>query len=244
MTDEIIELTPLEKKIDVLLGKSGFYLQTYRAIDAQNVLSQALQLIESSDVQWHVRAAAYRNMGQALLLQGKFKEAMDFFVRSYETMEDGNDKAAAAGLIAGYYLQDGQNEEALVYSKKALATATAPELLSRPYQIQGGIAMAEGNYPKAIELMNKAAALAEESHCTTDLSMIIMDISAIYLKMGLKETALSEIYRAERYVKVCRNVDLYMRCAIRRARILYVMGLEEEAKKLICALDDLNSKPQ
>ena len=164
MIEKPIELTPIEKEIDALLGKSGFYLQTYRAIDAQNVLAQALNMIESNEVKWQVRAAVYRNMGQALYQQGKFDEGMSFFIKSYDVLEDGNDKAAAAGLIAGYYLQEGNKVVANEYAEKAMKTATAPELLSRPYQIQGGIAIEEGDYPKALELMNKAAALAEESH--------------------------------------------------------------------------------
>lgn len=69
MIEKPIELTPIEKEIDALLGKSGFYLQTYRAIDAQNVLAQALNMIESNEVKWQVRAAVYRNMGQALYQQ-------------------------------------------------------------------------------------------------------------------------------------------------------------------------------
>ena len=83
-----------------------------------------------------------------------------------------------------------------------------------------------------------AAEQAEQAHCTTDMAMIIMDISVIYLKMGMPETALSEIFRAERYVKECRNTDLYLRCAIRRAKILYKMGKDEEAKKLVLALEE------
>ena len=71
--------------------------------------------------------------------------------------------------------------------------------------------------------------------------MIIMDISAIYMKMGLNETALSEIYRAERYVKECRNLDLYRQCAIRSAKILYMMGKDEEAKRLVMAIDEQNN---
>lgn len=177
-------------------------------------------------------------MGQALFQMGRFDDAMRFFIQSYDVIEDGDGKAAAAGLIAGYYLQEGKKQEALEYADKALQTARAPELKSKPYQIQGGVAIIEGDYNKALELMNKAAELAEESHCITDLAMIIMDISVIFMKMGRKETALSEIYRAERYVKECRNLDLYIRCAIRRAKILYLMGKDDEAKKLICALEE------
>ena len=102
----------------------------------------------------------------------------------------------------------------------------------------GGIAIEDGDYPKGLELMNKAAEKAEQAHCLTELAMIIMDISVIFSKMGRLETALSEIYRAERYVKECRNWDLYLRCAIRRAKILYRMGRDEEAKKLVCALEE------
>lgn len=234
----IKELTPVEKEIDVLLGKSAFYLQTYRAIDALNVLQQAREMAETNEVNSQIRAVIYRNMGQAQFQSGKFDDAMSNFILSYETFEDENDKAAAAGLIADYYLQAGKCEEAHGYANKALGLAKAPELMAHPYQIMGGIAIEEGDYPKALELMNKAAEKAEEAHCITDLAMIIMDISVIFVKMGKLETALSEMFRAERYVKECRNWDLYLRCAIRRAKVLYKMGRDEEAKKLVCALEE------
>lgn len=234
----MVDLTPIEKEIDALVQKAGFYLQTYRAIDALAVLNEAIGIVESNAVQWRVKAAVYRDHGQAQFQMGNCEIAMGSFIHSYELLEDGNDKAAAAGLIAGYYLREGKRTEAKEYAHKALETATAPELLSHPYQIMGGIALEEGDFLKAIDLMNKAASLAEDAHCITDLAMIIMDIAAIFLKMGKNETALSEIYRAERYVKESRNLDLYMRCAIRRAKILYKMGKDEEAKLLICALDE------
>lgn len=238
MENKRVELTPIEKEIDVLLVKSCRYLQTYRSIEALRVLNQAQVMVEENEVKWQVKAALYRNKGQAFYQQGQFDEAMQSFIQSYDIAEDGNDKAAAAGIIAGYYLQAGNKTAAMEYADRALNTATAPELFSQPYQIKGGIAIVEGDYPKALELMNKAAALAEDSHCIAELAMIIMDISVIFMKMGRKKTALSEIYRAERYVKESRNLDLYMRCAIRRAKILYSMGKDEEAKKLVCALDE------
>ena len=236
--NEIIELSPLEKEIDKLIGKSNFYLQTYRAIDALNVLQQACELMTNKKVKWQVKAAVYRNLGQAYVEMGKKQDGINSFIQSYEYIEDDNDKAAAAGLIAGYYLREGNKEKALEYADKALQTAKAPELLAQPYQIQGGVEILNGNYAKAIELLTKAAEQAEKAHCLTDVAMFIMDISAVFVKMGKLETALSEIYRAERYVKECRNLDIYVRCAIRRAKILYLMGRDEEAKRLVMALDD------
>lgn len=231
----------LEQQVQGLLQKSAFFLQTYRAIDALNLLRQAQELVESNAVIWQLKAAVYRNLGEAYVQMNIFDEGIASFKQSYEILEDGNDKAACASMIAGYYLRDGKTELALEYASKALDTATAPELMSEPYHIQGGVAAVEGDFPKAIELMNKAAAYAEESHGITDLAMIIMDISAIYMKMGLTETALSEIYRAERYVKECRNLDLYRQCAIRRAKILFMMGKDEAAKLLVMAIDEQNN---
>lgn len=234
----IIKLTPIEEDINELIQKSGFYLQTYRAIDALSVLNQAEGLVNNNDVIWQLKAEVYRNIGQAQFQMGHFDIAMEHFIHCYEITEDGNDKAAAAGLIAGNYLRAGNTEEALIYADKALQTATAPELLSMPYRIQGVVAANEGNYSKGIELLNKAAELSENAHCLTDLAMTIIDISAIYIQMGMLETALSEVYRAERYVKECRNLDLYFHCAIRRAKLLFKMGKDIEAKALIMALDD------
>lgn len=238
MENRMIELSDIEKEVDGYLQKAAFYLQTYRGIDALAVLEPALAIVNSKDVRPQVKAAVYRDLGQAHIQVGHFEDGLRFFIQSYETLEDGNDKAAAAEMIAGYFLREGKLVEAEEYARKSQETATDPELLAGPYHILGEVAARKGYLPEAIELMNKAAELAEQSHCITDLAMIIMDLSAVFLKMGMKETALSEICRAERYVKECHNLDLYTRCAIRRARILLIMGKDEEAKALIMALDE------
>ena len=124
------------------------------------------------------------------------------------------------------------------WADNALETATEPDLMAGPYHIKGGIAAEGGDYPKAIELLNKAAAYAEESHCLTDLAMIISDISAVFSRMGKLETALSEMFRSERYAKESRNLDLMFRFAVRRAKLMYKMGKDEEAKALIMTLDE------
>lgn len=233
-----MELNAVEKEIDGLLGKSGFYLQTYRSLDAFSLLQQAEAKLAGNDIQPPVKTAVYRQMADCQIQMGKMEEGINYLKRCYECTEDDDSKAAAAGLISTYYLQLGKKEEALDYAEKALATARSSELLSRPYQIQGAIAGKEGDYLKAIERMTLAAEKAEQAHCLTDLAMIIMDMSAVFVKMGKLETALSEVYRAERYVKESRNFDLYQRCAIRRAKILYKMGRDEEAKNLIITLDE------
>ena len=236
--EQITDLTPVERQIDQLLGKSAFYLQTYRAIDAVNVLQYTLSLAEGTEVRSQIKAVINRNLGQAKFQLGAWEEAMNYLIRSFELFEDDNDKAAVAGLIADYYFQGGKKEEALNYANNALRLAKAPELKAHPYQIMGGIAIEEGDYVKALELMNMAAERAEQAHCLSTLAMIIMDISVVFEKLGQLETALSEIYRAERYVKECRNWDLYLRCAIRRAKILYRLGRDAEAKALVCTLEE------
>lgn len=233
-----MELNVVEKEIDGLLGKTGFYLQTYRSLDAFNLLQQAEGRMAGNDVQLPVKTAVYRLMADCQIQMGNMEEGVNYLIKCYDCTEDDDNKAAAAGLISTYYLQLGKKKEALEYAEKAISTAKAPELQSRPYQIQGAIAGNDGDYLKAIELMTKAAEMAEQAHCLTDLAMIIMDMSAVFVKMGKLETALSEVYRAERYVKESRNFDLFQRCAIRRAKILYKMGRDEDAKNLIVTLDE------
>lgn len=237
MMIEEIDLTPIEKEIGSLLQQSGFFIQAYRSIEAVNLLKKAKEMMAQNEVKWQVKSAVYKNLGQANIQMGHHEEGLQFLSDAYDCTEDGNDKAALAGMLGVYYLESGKQQEAMEFADKAMQTATAPELKSCPYQIQGAIACSEGDYPKAIELMNKAAEFAEEAHSYSDLAMIIMDISVVFVKMGKLETALSEIHRAERYVKECHNLDLYARCAIREANILYKMGKDQEAKALVIALD-------
>lgn len=236
--NEIIELTPLDQKINALLYKAGYYIQTYRAIDALSVLADAHRMMDGQKVHWRVRTAVLKNTGQAYIQLGQFEKGLACFVQSYDIIEDGDDKAAAAGHLAGYFLCDRRLDEAVKWADKALETATEPDLMAGPYQIKGGIAVEEGDYQKAMELLNRAALYAEESHCLTDLAMIISDIAAVFSRMGKLETALSEMFRAERYAKESRNLDLMFRFAVRRAKFMYKMGKDEEAKALIMTLDE------
>lgn len=236
--DEFMDLTPLEKEIDALLSKSVYFIQTYRAIDALNVLSEAQRMMNGQSVHWRIRTAVLKNTGQAYIQSGQLEKGLAYFAQSYDIIEDGDDKAAAAGLLAGYFLRDGKLEEAMKWADKALETVKVADLMIGPYQIKGGIAAAQGDYPKAIELLNQAAAYAEEAHCLTDLAMIISDLAAVYNEMGRMEIALSEMFRAERYAKESRNLDLMFRFVVRRAKIMYKMGKDEEAKALIMTLDE------
>ena len=238
MMDEILELTPLEKEIDLLLRESGFYLQTYRGIEAQNVLTTACRMMDGQDVKWQVRITVLKNMGQAFIQTGNLEKGLDCFAESYDLSEDSNDKSASACLIAGYFLRNGRLDEAVSWADKALEAVTEKELMSGPYQIKGGVAATQRDYPKAIELLNQAAAYAENAHCLTDLAMIISDLAAVYYEMGRMEIALSEMFRAERYAKESRNLDLMFRFVIRRAKIMYKMGKDEEAKALIMMVDE------
>ncbi len=145
--EEILELTPIERKIDLLLRKSAYYLQTYRGIEAQNVLLEAHRMIEGQSVHWRVRTAVLKNTGQAYIQLGQYEKGLACFAQSYDIIEDGDDKAAGAGHLAGYFLRDGRLDEALKWADKALETATEPDLKAGPYQIKGGIAAEEGNYP-------------------------------------------------------------------------------------------------
>ena len=238
MKDVIIELTPLDQKVNALLYKAGYYLHTYRAIDAMNVLMEAHRMMEGQSVHWRVRTAVLKNTGQAYIQLGQYEKGLSCFAQSYDIIEDGDDKAAAAGHLAGCFLRDGRFEEAMKWADKALETVTEKELMAGPYQIKGGIAAAQGDYPKAIELLNQAATYAEEAHCLTDLAMAISDLAAVYNEMGRMEIALSEMFRAERYAKESRNLDLMFRFVVRRAKIMYKMGKDEEAKALIMTLDE------
>ena len=228
MNDEIIDLTPLEQKINALIFKAGYFIQTYRALDALNVLAEAHRKMDGQEVHWRVRTAVLKNTGQAYIQLGQFEKGLACFAQSYDIIEDENEKAGAAAHLAGYFLRDGRLDEAMKWTEKALETATYPDLKAGPYQIKGGIAVEEGDYPKAIELLNKAAAYAEKSHCLT----------TVFMLMGKLETALSEMFRAERYAKESRNLDLMFRFVVRRAKLMYKMGKDGEARALIMTLDE------
>lgn len=238
INNQRIDLSPVEKQINALLQQSGFYLQTYRAIDAMTMLNIAQEIIAKNDVRWQFKSPLFSNIGNAYIQMGDLNNGIEYLQKAYECNEDGNNKAALAITIASYLYRSGDRMKALEYAEKGMGTATAPELKAACFHIQGAVAANEKNFSNAIELFNKAVELAEQTHCLSDMAMYILDIAAVYQQMGLPETALSETYRAERYIKECRNLDLYTRCAIRRAKFLFLMNRDKDAKTLIMALAD------
>lgn len=74
MKDEIIDLTALDQKINALVNKAGYYLQTYRAIDALNVLAEAHKMMEGQEVHWRVKTAVLKNTGQAYIQLGNLEQ--------------------------------------------------------------------------------------------------------------------------------------------------------------------------
>lgn len=233
-----IDLSPAEKQIYEILQQSAFYLQSYRAIEAIRVLDIAQNIISKNNVRWQLKSPVFSNVGNAYIQMGNLQDGIEYLIKAYDCNEDGNKKAAIAITIASYYYRSGDKKKALEFADNGIETATALELKAACFHIQGAVAANEKDFSNAIELFNKAVELAEQTHCLSDMAMYILEIATVYLQMGLNETALSETYRAERYVKECRNLDLYTRCAIRRAKILFIMNREEEARTLIMALDD------
>lgn len=238
INNQLIDLSPAEKQIDALLQKSGFYLQTYRAIDAMTVLNIAQEIIAKNDVRWQFKSPLFTNIGNAYIQMGDLNNGIEYLKKAYECSEDGNNKAAIAISIASYFYRSGDKKKALEFADNGIEIATALELKAACFHIQGAVAANEKNFSNAIELFNKSVELAEQTHCLSDMAIYILDIAAVYLQMGLPETALSETYRAERYIKECRNLDLYTKCAIRRAKILFLMNRDKDAKTLIMALAD------
>ncbi len=230
-------LTPIEKQVNALLQEAGNCLQTFRSLEALGVLSKAHSLVETNDVCWQIKGGVYHALGDAHIQSGHLDEGITFFTKAHDTIEDKEGKASLAIQIANHLVMKGDIPGALKYTEEASQESAEGIIQSHACQIQGAIAVMQADYPRAIELLNKAAELAEQAHRYTDLAMVIMEISTCFMRMGKPETALSELYRAERYVKENHNLNLYMRFALRRAHLLYIMGRDAEAKELIIALD-------
>ena len=77
------ELSEAERHLDELLQQSALYLQTYRAIDAMNVLNIALDVIARNDVRWQIKSLVFFNIGNAYIQLGNLLEGIEYFKKSY-----------------------------------------------------------------------------------------------------------------------------------------------------------------
>lgn len=163
---------------------------------------------------------------------------------AYSLAEDAHNKGVYACNLADFYFKVGKISESIAYCDKALMSTDEVDVQIRAKHFKGRAICFSGNVSdlnESIRILNEAAEEAEKGMFYTELALIIMDLSNVFVKMGMIDTAITELYRAEGYMRKNNNLDLYTRLCVKRAQLLYEQGCDEEAKKLILDLGKQNN---
>lgn len=156
-----------------------------------------------------------------------------FAERAIELAANDGQRSAVYSNLATYAIQKNELSFAQNYATQCLKYAMVDGDKASAYKIQGRLDAIKKDYDKALENQNIAAMYAERSHDDKLLFFIIMEIADSWYEKGYLSIALMEVDRAEEYAKLCHELSLFDRCAIRKAQILYQLNRDVDARKVI-----------
>lgn len=185
---------------------------------------------------------AYRYLYYNLLFETTFKthndetqfnESLKYLERAVEYTEDTDQKSTIYGNIAVYLIQKNRMVDAQSYVDKCFEFALSDSSKTFAYKIKGRILYLNNSLDESLECFTEAAHYAEITHNENMLFYITLEIAFVFEKMNRVNIAFSECDKAEQYARFLKDLNLFHRCAIYKAQLLYKLGRDEDAKKLI-----------
>lgn len=229
---EISEITQFYDQIDQCL-RCG------KTIEAKNILDRLSFIPSVTDLPAELIKFFYRFNFE---VKGRLDDGtfIDDGLKSLEYIDNDDEKALTYYQCACYLLQKGKIAEAEKYSLLCDKLANSDEMKMDAKKMLGRTESYKKNYDEALKNFNEAAYYAEESHNERSLCLIILEIADIFEKKGFPEIAISEISRAETHAKASTILDLYLRCAVKKAKLLYELGRNDDAQKVIMSIPEQN----
>lgn len=231
-----------KQKVGQVLVEVETLIKQYICPKALVLLNSIKDFVQEPDCPENMLIGYYFNRHIAEEKVGDAKAAQTTLLTAYASTPIQNNlnvKACVACKLGEYALSLPPHDkaQALQYFEESIQAADqSGHPLARPYQMKGRLFASESKLEDAIEDLNRAAKIAEEGDALAELALIIMDISDVFWAKGMPETALSEISRAERYMKESHNLDIYNRLCVKQAARLFEMGKDEQGKQLIIDL--------
>lgn len=145
-------------------------------------------------------------------------------------------------LQANTLSKKGRHDEALAVLGKATSTELSGSELSRAQYARASTFRKQGNYPAALEEVNKALAAAEETNNPLQVGRCQMEKAIILLGKGNHTQPLELLDSAEMiFRRENSQVDL-MRCGINQGIVLSAKGNKDEAVDVLDMSLDLAEK--
>ncbi len=186
-------------------------------------------------------ASIAKNKATELFEMGKLKGELGDFVASIEKLEEASQIYAdlrehklfikCLTLCLRMYAEM-ENQKALQSVKDRLydyVTREKIELNSTTYYTLALVCSYRGEYPQALEYLEKALALALKEDSKEDMCYAIHGLAAVYWSLGRTEDSLKEIYNLRVFFQVMKLPDLEVSSQILNGYILVSLKRYEEA---------------
>ena len=144
-----------------------------------------------------------------------------------------HDKCVIYQRLTGYSIQKEDLDIATRYLELCEKYARDENLQIDIYRTKGVLLFRKRQLDEAREALYKALTEAEAKNQRVQCCYINMYLADVYKEMGKHELAFNYLATAEQVACECHNIDLLYKCTIREAKMLYSLGRDADAKKMI-----------
>ena len=135
--------------------------------------------------------------------------------------------------MATYALQLKDYDKADECIQKCLDSAIYDTLKANPLMLRARMLFLKQQYNQALEVYTEAAMYAEQCHQLAVSVFISWGIANVLEALGLLQSAISELTRAEQWCEDLRRLDLRVRTSVLKSQILIKTGDIDTAMKII-----------
>lgn len=142
--------------------------------------------------------------------------------------------------IATYALQVKDYDRADDCIQKCLDCATYATLKAAPLMLKARMLFLKQQYNQALDVYTEAAMYAEQCHQLAFSIFISWGIAIVFEALGLLQSAISELTRAEQLCEDLRRLDLRVRTSVLKSQLLIKAGDIDTAMKVIEKIPQYN----
>lgn len=135
--------------------------------------------------------------------------------------------------MATYALQLKDYDKADECIQKCLDSAIYDTLKANPLMLRARMLFLKQQYNQALEVYTEAAMYAEQCHQLAVSVFISWGIANVLEALGLLQSAISELTRAEQWCEELRRLDLRVRTSVLKSQMLIKTGDIDTAMKII-----------
>ena len=142
--------------------------------------------------------------------------------------------------MATYALQAKDYDRADDCIQKCLDCATYATLKAAPLMLKARMLFLKQQYNQALDVYTEAAMYAEQCHQLAFSIFISWGIAIVFEALGLLQSAISELTRAEQLCEDLTRLDLRVRTSVLKSQVLIKVGDIDTAMKVIEKIPQYN----